>query len=353
MSLKRLDVTNIRNIEKASLNLAPTINVIVGENGSGKTSLLESAYFLGSARTFRSTNADPLIRRGADVCRVSGVCEGAREIAVSRDRSGTKKLSLSGNTIQRTSELAATLPILVLEPQTVNLLIGGPEYRRRFLNWGVFHVEPSFRSIWEDATRCLQQRNQLLKHSHAGDAELEVWSKELARLSELIHQFRTRYMKEYCGRFARNSELTGISEVMLRYEPGWNTESALEEVLRNELQNDLKRGFTNKGFHRADVKILVAGDDAAKTCSRGELKMLSWMLVITQGEDLDDNLVYLLDDLFSELDSGHRARICEYFADREKQVLTTGIDSRALLECWGDRCKAMFHVKHGVVTGEI
>lgn len=352
MSLNRLEVTSIRNIEAASLDLAPTINVIVGDNGSGKTSLLESVYFLGSARTFRGTNAYPLIRRGANFCRVRGQCLGGGEIAVFRDRSGVKRLSLSGGVIQRTSELAASLPIVVLEPQTVNLLLGGPDYRRRFMNWGVFHVEPSFRAVWGDASRCLRQRNQLLKRLESNTDELEAWTAELARLSEKIHVLRTRYMEAYCRRFSENAELTCMTDIALRYEPGWNTDLALSDVLRKETQNDLRRGYTGKGFHRADVKILVSGDEAAKTCSRGELKALAWILTITQGEDLNKDLVYLLDDLFSELDSVHRAKICQYFAQAEKQVLTTGMDRRALLGCWADSCKAMFHVEHGVVTGE-
>ena len=352
MSLNRLEVTNIRNIEVASLELAPTINVIVGDNGSGKTSLLESVYFLGSARTFRGTNADPLIRRGADFCRVSGQSLGGGEIAVSRDRVGAKKLSLSGGVIQRTSELAATLPILVLEPQTVNLLLGGPEYRRRFLNWGVFHVEPSFRAVWEDASRCLRQRNRLLKSFEGNTDELEIWTTELARLSELIHVLRSSYMEAYCRRFSENAELTCMTDIAIRYDPGWNADLALSDVLRNEIQNDLKRGYTGKGFHRADVKILVSGDEVAKTCSRGELKALAWILWITQGEGLDKDLVYLLDDLFSELDLEHRTKICQYFAQEEKQVLTTGIDRQALLSCWANNCEGMFHVEHGVVRGE-
>ena len=348
MSLKRLSVQNIRNISKASLDLAPHVNLIVGNNGSGKTSLLESVYFLGSTRTFRNNSTEPLIRRGSDQCLVQGELHSGREIAVQRSRSGSRELRLFGRPVSRASELARCLPVLVLEPDSVRLLTGGPDRRRRFLNWGVFHVEPSFKAVWEDAERCLRQRNELLKQSRINHSELDTWTGEFARLSLVIDQFRQRYLTAYNGRFMENvGNISEIDNISLQYKPGWNTEVELFQLLNADLEQDRKRGFTGKGFHRADVKITVSGDDAARTCSRGELKVLAWTLMISQGDGLDHELVYLLDDLFSELDDRHRRKICEHLANRGGQIIATGIDRKALKTCW-DHPK-VFHVEHGEV----
>lgn len=349
MSLQRLEISNIRNIDSTSLIPSPSVNIIVGDNGSGKTSLLESIYFLGSARTFRSSSTNPLIRRGSQDCMVKGELSSGLSIAVQRQRGGKKTLRIAGQPVIKASELAVSLPIAVLEPQTINLIIGPPEGRRRFLNWGVFHVEPTFRGIWDKAVRCLTQRNELLKRGRRED--IGVWSREFASHSEAIHDFRARYMAAFSDRFSQSvGRLTGLDDISVSYQPGWNTTLALQNQLEEDVNLDIKRGYTGKGFHRADVKITVAGDDAAKTCSRGELKVLSWALLLVQGESLGHELIYLLDDVMSELDSEHRNSICEYLASRNRQVFTTGTDYQAMMSYWSDN--KVFHVKHGVISGD-
>jgi len=349
MSLQRLEISNIRNIASASLTPSPTVNIIIGDNGSGKTSLLESIYFLGSARTFRSSSTEPLIRRDSQNCMVKGQLGSGLSIAVQRQRGGERALRIAGQPVNKTSELAVSIPIAVLEPQTINLIIGPPEGRRRFLNWGVFHVEPSFRGIWDKAVRCLKQRNELLKQGRRED--IGVWTREFAGHSEAIHNFRARYMAAYCDRFDKSvGGVTGLDDVSVSYHPGWNTTLDLQSQLEEDLNQDIKRGYTGKGFHRGDVKITVAGDDAAKTCSRGELKVLSWALLLNQGESLGHELIYLLDDVISELDTEHRNNICEYLVARNLQIFTTGTDHQAMMSCWGDN--NVFHVKHGVISGD-
>ena len=212
MSLQRLEINNIRNIDSASLIPSPAVNIIIGDNGSGKTSLLESIYFLGSARTFRSSSTDPLIRRDSQNCLVKGQLSSGLSVAVQRQRGGKKTLRIAGQPVSKTSELAVSMPIAVLEPQTINLIIGPPESRRRFLNWGVFHVEPTFRGIWDKAVRCLRQRNELLKHGRRED--IGVWTSEFAGHCEAIHGFRARYMAAYCDRFTQSvGGLTGLDAV--------------------------------------------------------------------------------------------------------------------------------------------
>jgi DNA replication and repair protein RecF len=349
MSLQRLEISNIRNIDSALLTPSPAVNIIIGDNGSGKTSLLESIYFLGSARTFRSSSTDPLICRDSQDCMVKGQLRSGLSLAVQRQRGGKKTLRIAGQPVSKTSELAVSIPIAVLEPQTINLIIGPPEGRRRFLNWGVFHVEPTFRGIWGKAIRCLKQRNELLKQGRR--EELGVWTREFACLSEAIHDFRARYMEAYGIRFSQSvCGLTGLDDISVSYQPGWNPARALQDQLEEDLNQDIKRGYSGKGFHRADVKITVAGDDAAKTCSRGELKVLSWALLLVQGESLGHELIYLLDDVISELDTEHRNNICEYLVTRNRQIFTTGTDRQAMMSCWGD--SNVFHVKHGVISGE-
>ncbi|MDA0789381.1 MAG: DNA replication/repair protein RecF [Proteobacteria bacterium] len=350
MSLRRLSVQHVRNIESAELVLSPGVNTVVGQNGSGKTSLLESVYFLGTGRTFRSVSVVPLINRDQEGCLVRGELSDGSVLAVQRMKSGERRLRLRGEDVDSMARMAQALPTLVLGPETVNLVLGSPEGRRRFLNWGVFHVEHSrFQVIWERAVRSLRQRNRLLKEPHADTRELEIWSQELAGLSEQIDQLRRSYIAAFSTRFIQNcSEVANLGEVSVSYQPGWTGDLATR--LLADLAQDRKRGFTQRGFQRADVKIKVFGEDAARTCSRGELKVLAWALILTQGDLVETDLVYLMDDLLSELDVPHRRAICDHLRSRERQVIATGIDLDDMVSCWGDCPINVFHVEHGVVS---
>lgn len=349
MRLSRLQIRNIRNIEDASVDLGPKVNLFAGENGSGKTSILESVHFLSSGRSFRAGKENTLVKRGADGCQVRGLPEIGQEMSAIRDKVKGRRMTLGGRILDRASELAQRLPVLVLAPQTINLLIGGPEYRRRFLNWGVFHVEPAFRQVWEDGNRCLYQRNQLLKKAVAPRRDLETWSSEFVRLSETIHRYRAKYVSEFQESFQESISITGMTDVEVTYQPGWNSESSLGEQLALVQSLDLKRGFTSKGFHRADLAVTRAKREVSSFCSRGELKRLAWGLLLKQGEGLNGEVIYLVDDLASELDRDSRERVCKYLVEKGNQILATGVDQAELASCWGAITKTMFHVEHGVI----
>ncbi len=349
MRLSRLLVQNMRNIDLCSVELGPTINLFVGENGSGKTSVLESVHFLSSARSFRPAKGHTFIKQDADGCLVKGILESGQEMAVSMNKTRGRKMAAGGNVLKRTSELAHLLPVVVLGPQTINLLTGGPEYRRRFLNWGVFHVEPAFRRVWELGKRCLYQRNKLLKKPGVSFKDLASWSTEFVRLSEIIHGYRASYIRSFSRSFRERVGITGMTGVEVKYEPGWNAERPLRDELEAARALDVKRGFTSKGFHRADLAVRLSNREVSEFCSRGELKRLAWALLLVQGEKLKSEVVYLVDDLTSELDSDSRERICNYLVNSGSQVLATGVDGKDLSACWGGIEKTMFHVEHGLI----
>lgn len=359
MSLGRLGINNIRNIQSANLELDPGINLFVGANGSGKTSLLEAVYFLGSGRTFRAGSVDPLISRNQGECTVFGVVQDQAgqkvQLGVQRGRDGSREIRRNGATVVRASELARCLPTLVLGPNTVDLLTGPPEGRRQFLNWGVFHVEPSFSGLWEQANRCLRQRNELLRTPGAKSGELEVWDQQLGQYGDAIHALRTQYFKDFEFSFsAVAASLSGLSDVRCVYNKGWEGEAGLNAVLSRQAGSDLNRGYTQAGYHRADLRLTVAGELAARACSRGELKVLAWSLLLTQGKVFQDRtgaeVVYLVDDLVSELDSAHRRRVCDFLSGSGGQVLVTGIDRYQLDGCFNT--PLVFHVEQGRISAE-
>lgn len=362
MRLTRLTIDNIRNISSTAIENDPKVNAFYGVNGSGKTSLLEAVYFLGSARTFRSQSTDPLIRRGSEQATVFGLVVqeggGNTRLGVTRGRDGRREIHIDGEREARASALARRLPTVVLGPETIELLVGSPANRRRFLNWGVFHVEPSFGGLWEDANRCLRQRNRLLRQeARRDDDQLATWTGELARLATELDALRGRYFQRYKEVFeAVCSRLTGLPDVDCHYYPGWDDSETLASVLAQQEESDRRRGYTQRGHHRADIRVRVAGENVANVCSRGELKILAWAMVLGQGwmltADHGRHPIYLVDDVASELDHEHRHAVCEWLAETGCQIFATAVDREALVDSWGETQLKMFHVEQGQVVFE-
>ena len=165
--------------------------------------------------------------------------------------------------------------------------------------------------LWEEANRCLKQRNQLLRTGGWDRSEMQTWTSQLATHAEQMDFFRQGYMQQFSGVFSDvMTQLSSEQDVRLEYFRGWNQDRRLEEIYRQELPQDEKRGYTRKGFQRADVRILVGGQPAVKVCSRGELKVLVWGMMLAQGVmQTSQDILYLVDDLASEFDAGHRQRV--------------------------------------------
>lgn len=373
MSLNWLVAKHFRNLSDIHIRLSPGLNLIHGQNGSGKTSLLEAAYFLGMGRSFRDVSVHPLIQRNQEGFLIRGGVQcGEREdhLGLSRDREGNRDLRINGERVLKATEMARTLPTLALGPHSVDLLLGPPVLRRRFLNWGLFHVEHpdlqngspgTFTHTWAEANRCLKQRNELLRNSRGSQQEIDTWSHRLAEVSERLDQLRAEYIRVYQPIFAKTVKgICGLENVELRYYRGWKDSESLLDCFIQDTDIDKKRGFTQKGFQRADVRIDVAGLPAAKVCSRGELKGVVWSMILAQGllSETDElmgsaaSTLYLVDDLASEFDAGHRERLCQFLIAAGRQTLMTGVDAAALKAACDGAYERLFHVKHGTILEE-
>ncbi len=379
MSLNWLVANHFRNLSDIHVRFKPGLNLFYGQNGSGKTSLLEACYFIGMGRSFRDPSADPVIQHEQDGLLLrAGVLSMNREhhLGMTRDRHGSRELRIDGEKVIRATDMARLLPTLVLGPQTVDLLLGAPVLRRRFLNWGLFHVEHAetedFTQLWEEANRCLRQRNELLRGQRGTNAEIETWSRQLADVSEKLDQKRTDYINLFQPVFTETvSRICGLQDVELSYQRGWRADESLYQRYIQDIDIDKKRGFTQRGFQRADVRITVSGQPAAKVCSRGELKALVWSMVLSQGvlaqgiskknnpgkpgKNLGDSgqeTLYLVDDLASEFDEAHRERVCQFLLATGQQILLTGVELDPLKDACGNQFEGMFHVKHGQVNQE-
>ncbi|GAB5412591.1 MAG: DNA replication/repair protein RecF [Congregibacter sp.] len=342
------------------LDLLARHNVFYGDNGSGKTSLLETVHILGTGRSFRTGVPKSQISHGSDEYLVRGglaLSAGAsRALAVQRDLAGEAVIKVGGEAAKSVAQLADELPLVVINSDSFELLVGPPDNRRKLMDWGVFHVEHQSRSYRQRFHRTLLQRNHLLRRDRMPGTELEAWTKDLAELGEHVAEARARFMVALEEAFdpIMSALAPEIGRVTLSYRRGWDAQRSYLDVLQRGLQSDFDQGFTQSGPQRADIKVLVDGHSAADTLSRGQQKLLICGLKLAQGRILaasgGSRVVYLVDDLPSELDQERCERVCSQLAAMEVQTLITCVSRDAIHSGWlGERGFSMFHVEHGEV----
>lgn len=362
MTLKRLFIQNLRNLNSVDIQPSDRVNLIYGENGSGKTSILEAINVLALGRSFRSHKHKPLIKNDQDAFTVFGkvLADDAAEvpIGINRKMDGTASFKANGDIVASAAVLASYLPVQVINSDTFMLLEGSPKVRRQFIDWLVFHVEPKFFNVWKDCQRCLKHRNSLLRRDRIDPFELATWDQELVQLTEQIHQFRSDCMEQFKATFYELlKEFISVDGIAISYYRGWDKDKSYRDVLQTGIDRDCQQGYTHIGTHRADLRITVNGQNAAEVLSRGQQKLLVCALKIAQGLVFSRisgrKTIYLVDDLPAELDEKHRNLLAHWLDTMATQVFITGVEQETLVSTWRNRPgleTKLFHVEQGVVT---
>ncbi len=360
MHVTRLEFSGFRCFERGQLHPGPGLNLLVGPNGSGKTSVLEALHLMAYGRSFRGRVRDGLVRSG----------EAALEVFVEWQEAGgrTRRAGLrhtgqgwegrlDGAALGQLGDLCAALAVVSFEPGSHALVMGPADSRRRFMDWGLFHVEPEFLPLWRRHARALKQRNSLLK-SRVRDAQLDAWEAELASTGTALTLFRERYLSQLQPFLAAagGALLPEAGETVLRFMPGWRREElSLADALLLSRDRDLATGFTSVGPHRADWRIDHARIPGREALSRGQAKLTALSVLLAQAEHQAgiraDWPVIALDDLASELDRPHQQLVLRRLRDDGAQVLATGTEPPDGTAALG-LSPRMFHVEHGRLQPE-
>ncbi|MEZ5545883.1 MAG: DNA replication/repair protein RecF [Lysobacteraceae bacterium] len=354
MRLARLGIENLRAFSRVELSPAPHFNQLVGDNGAGKTSVLEAIHLLSTGRSFRSGARDALIRRGESSFRVfAQVSDEAhqRDARLGLER-GAKSWAarLDGEPVTSLSQLFAQLAVLCFEPASHQLIGGAAEHRRRFVDWALFHVEPHFLPVWRRYQRALKQRNALLRANQPD--ECEPWEMELAVSGVIITEQRRAWLSklEPSLQATANRFLPELGEVRLQFSPGWNERTELRDALIVGRTRDAILGHSATGPHRADWVLSFEHAPSRDMLSRGQEKLAVLVCLLAQAERFSRETgrwpVLLFDDLASELDAQHLQRTLEWLAAIQAQVWITGT-SAAPIPATKD--SIVFHVEHGQV----
>ena len=353
MPLSRVRITALRCLSEVDLDLHPERNYVFGPNGAGKTSLLEGVFVLGRGRSFRTRQIRRLVQHGRDGFAVFGEVDAdgvPRRIGVAY-RAGRLEKKIDGEVAKGMAELAALLPVHAIDPSMHALVEGGPSERRRFLDWGVFHVEPGYLESWKRYRRVLSQRNAALKRG-AGADELQPWSDALAEAAVLVDESRRRYLERlgpFAGDFGRRLLDRPLT---VDYRRGWAADAALGEVLAEDLVRDRQYGSTEGGPHRAELVLRLDERRVQDEASRGQQKLTAAALVLAQvaveSVDRPGRSVLVVDDPSAELDRDSLGRLLAALAEVRAQLILTALAPASLPFQSGF---PVFHVERGAVRG--
>ena len=362
MHISRLAVSQLRRFTAVEIAPQPGINLITGDNGAGKSSLLEALHLMAYGRSFRGRVRDGLIQTGADALNVfvewaetqAGGHQAARRAGMrhaGQDWTGR----LDGEDVRQLGNLCAALAVVTFEPGSHVLISGGSEPRRRFMDWGLFHVEPDFMGLWRRYSRALKQRNALLK-SGASASGLDAWDRELAEAGTPLTNRRQIYLERLQNE-ARDVAMAvapGLGLTDLEFSPGWRRgELSLADALLVARDRDRINGFTSVGPHRADWTVRFSQIPGREALSRGQAKLTALACLLAQARDYADQRqdwpVIALDDLASELDRTHQRRVLDWLAQSPAQVFITATELPAALVD-SPLPVTRFHVEHGDVN---
>jgi DNA replication and repair protein RecF len=352
MKLQQLRIRGLRCLTDVEVQLAPSINVFVGANGAGKTSVLEAVFLLSHARSFRSGAKDALLQRGLPQLSIyAELFRDDRQSRLGLGRNGARWEAKVDGTNVAIGQLVRECAVVCFDPGSHALIAGAAEERRRYLDWGVFHVDHDFLGGWRRYQRALKQRNSLLRSSSIVDNDLFApWEAELAIAAHQLDEQRRSYLE-----LLRPKLITSIAGLLpelgppdLRYRRGWSDHDNLRDQLRESRGRDLARGHTTTGAHRADWSIAFENAPLREHLSRGQEKLTALACMLAQAElhaeQTGEWPIVCLDDLASELDQSHQAAVVAQLRSARAQVLMTGTElPQAMQSLPAD----VFHVEQG------
>ena len=302
--------------------------MVHGANGSGKTSLLEAIYLLGTGHSFRTREILPLITQGEPTLTVFGRSLTGESVSIQKSLSGPTQVKRNNQPCYSSSELARFLPCQVFYHDIFQIIDAGPNVRRCLLDWGLFHVEPSYLGLLKEYRRVLKQRNALLRQE-SNPSYYKPWDTLLVELAYALDKLRADYVEKWAYSFQTIIEKLTDTPCTMTYYRGWdrkNSGTSLETLLAAQFSQDLQRQYTYIGAHQADTYFESEAFKAKLRLSRGQPKIILIALKLAQASLLKGNCLYLFDDLAAELDERHQIRVLECLEHIEGQMILTSVE---------------------------
>ncbi len=350
MSITQLDIHTLRII--TALRLRPHVrwNVIFGENGSGKTSLLEAFSMISTGRSFRTCDINALVSHGEEALTIFARTTTENTVGIKKTKAGMKAWINQKPCLKR-SELAQLLPCQLFYQDIFAIIDAGPAVRRTVLDWGLFHVKHEYASLWKEYRRVLKQRNSLLRQQ-ASRQHFNPSDNLLEELSEALHVQRQAFCTMWFAIFNETLVQMTSQQCSIHYEKGWdkkNTGKRLVDILEEQFQADMMQKYTHSGAHQADLVLSTTSLKVKQSLSRGQQKMILLALKLSQAHVVSKRCIYLFDDVFSELDAMHMQRFLAYMDTVDGQFFFTCPQPDVFYANLGQTQASFFSMDQGVM----
>jgi len=358
MSIEKLTVFDFRNLAPEPIELNDNINFVIGDNGSGKSSLLEAIFYLGHGKSFRTSQVENLFTHNKIKFVVSARDNKGLQLGVAKNfDTGLTEIRVAGEKHRQLSQLAKNVAVQVITPESFKLFFGGPKQRRRFIDLGLFHVKHSFSDSWKEFSRVLKQRNACLRNK-ADNETLSYWTQVFCQASVNIAKLRDDYIKELSEELKPWLVLmlpSLAADISISYMQGWNSKKSLSDILEQNKEREIKSGFSLYGAQKFDVKFLTGNVIIDNQLSRGQQKLFLLALTFAQAKLIEKvkrvKPILLIDDVGAELDLNSRNLLNQAINELDCQVIITAIDRVAVEPLVpSDNNYKMFHVKHGLIS---
>jgi len=334
MNIKSLNLINFRSYTQHDFNFKKGLNLIVGENGVGKTNVAEAIYYLSLARSFRGVEDNELIKKGCEFATIESELRVGNSIKKIRIVISKNKriIFVNNKKITKLSDLSKSVNVVLFEPSDVMLFRGSPKERRYFLDVALSKYSETYFDCITKYDKVLKERNEALKAEAVDKTLLETTTEMLVKLAGPIVEFRTKYVKDINDILIKITRaLTGVQgKIEINYSPfvryDEHFEENAKEAFEKALESDLKHKATSVGIHREDFSVSLENRDIATYGSQGENRLVALALKLSPYfliQDKDNRPIIVLDDVMSELDEEHQNRLIKFLQKFEQVFITS------------------------------
>ena len=353
MWLEKIDIQHFRNYTEASVSFSPHLNIFLGRNAQGKTNIIESIFLCSIGKSFRTNKEKELIKFNCEKASVQiNYQKSDRDGNIKIEIGEKKQVYLNGIKIKKLSELLGNINIVIFTPDDINILKGGPQNRRRFLDIMISQLRPNYMHILSLYNKTLEQRNNYLKQIKTEKKDenlLEIWDEKLIDYGMKIYEYRKEFLEKIQNKIKYiHKEITdGKEDIEIEYISDAKTRQNFTNELQSRRKLDIIKGFTTKGIHRDDFIIYINKKEVGIFGSQGQNRtaMLSLKLSELQViyDDIGEYPILLLDDFMSELDEKRRERFLNNI--KHIQVIITCTEKL--------RLEKLKYFSYNVIDGDI
>ena len=334
MWINKIKINNFRNYNNEEINLEKNINIFYGKNAQGKTNIIEAIFLCSLGKSFRAKKDNEMIKLNEENAIVEIEYEKSdRDGKIKIEIGNKKNIYLNGIKIKKLSELLGNLNIVIFTPDDINILKGGPQNRRRFLDIMISQLRPNYMHILNLYIKTIEQRNKYLrqiKEEHKEENLLEIWDEKLAEYAVKIYEYRKEFIEKIIKKIniIHKNITNGEEQIELEYITECDNKEKYLQLLKERRKLDIIKGFTTKGIHRDDFVIYINKKEIKIFGSQGQNRtaMLSLKLAELQViyDEIGEYPILLLDDFMSELDRTRRKNFLENIEGT--QVIITGTE---------------------------